>query len=134
MFQLFAALLEPNSTGALPDHYQALLPPLLQLTTWEVRGNVPGYTRLLAAIIPRAASLIVAQNQVEPILGIFQYLVQGKKTEQNGFDILEAVVLSMPRYAVDFLLYTVMALAQAADNDTPGTCWSNTSRRFSKFC
>ena len=104
MFQLFAALLEPNSTGALPEHYQALLPPLLQLTTWEVRGNVPGYTRLLAAIIPRAASLIVAQNQVEPILGIFQYLVQGKKTEQNGFDILEAVVLSMPKYVFGLFL------------------------------
>ena len=61
-------------------------------------------------------------------------LHEGKKTEQNGFDILEAVVLSMPRYVVDFLLHTVMALAQTANNAPPGTCWSNTSRRFSKFC
>lgn len=132
VFQLFAALLEPNSTGALPDHYQALLPPLLQLTTWEVRGNVPGYTRLLAAIIPRAASLIVAQNQVEPILGIFQYLVQGKKTEQNGFDILEAVVLSMPRNVLEQYFTTILqVLLTKLDRETQET--SPYRRRFVLF-
>lgn len=97
MFQLFAALLEPNPSGALPNQYKSVLPPLLQFTMWETRGNVPGCTRLLSAIIPRAADMIVAENQVEPILGIFQKLLSGKKTEQNAFDILEAVVTSIPR-------------------------------------
>ena len=67
-------------------------------TTWETRGNVPALTRLLVALIPRASQYIVAENQVQPILGIFQGLLRGKKTEQNAFDLLESVVLSIPKY------------------------------------
>ena len=52
---------------------------------------MPGVARFLAAIIPKATQSIVAEKQLEPILGIFQRLVSGKKTEQNAFDILEAV-------------------------------------------
>lgn len=95
--QLFAALLEPNPAGPLPDHYKALVTPLILPTIWETRGNVPGAARLLAAIIPRAAESIVAENQIEPILGIFQRLLSGKKTEQSAFEILDAIVVSVPR-------------------------------------
>lgn len=101
IFQLFAALLESNPSAALPNHYKALISPLLLGTLWETRGNVPGCTRLLAAIIPRAAQEIVAENQVEPILGVFQRLLSGKKTEQNAFDILESIVVSFPRYVTE---------------------------------
>lgn len=98
IFQLFAKLLELNPSGALPNHYQALIPPLMLPATWETRGNVPALTRLLIAIIPRAAQFIVAENQVQPILGIFQGLLRGRKTEGNAFDLLETIVLSIPRY------------------------------------
>jgi exportin-2 (importin alpha re-exporter) len=97
VFQLFAALLEPNPSGALPDRYMNLVTQLVVPTLWETRGNVPGCTRLLAAIIPRAADLIVSENQVEPILGIFQKLLSGKKTEQSAFEILESIVTSLPK-------------------------------------
>ncbi|KAK8110363.1 Importin alpha re-exporter [Apiospora kogelbergensis] len=110
VFQLFAALLEPNPSGALPNHFKALLPPLLQFTMWETRGNVPGCTRLLAAIIPRATDMIVAENQVEPILGIFQKLLSGKKTEQNAFDILEAVITSIPRAQIEKYFVQILTL------------------------
>lgn len=95
VFQIFAKLLEQNPTGALPTHFQALIPPLLQPALWETRGNVPAMTRLLAAIIPRSAESIVAQNQLEPILGIFQRLLAGKKTENSAFDLLETIIKSM---------------------------------------
>ena len=58
---------------------------------WETRGSVPGCARFLAAIIPKASSDIVANSLLEPILIIFQKLISGKKTEQNAFDILEAI-------------------------------------------
>lgn len=107
VFQLFAKLLELNPSGALPNHYQALVPPLLLPATWETRGNVPALTRLLLATIPRATQHIVAENQVQPILGIFQGLLRGKKTEPNAFDLLESVVLSIPRYVVPYPFYSV---------------------------
>ncbi len=97
MFQLFARLLEAKPSGPLPNHYQALVPPLLLPTLWETRGNVPALTRLLAAVIPRAAQSIVAENQLEPVLGIFQRLISSKKTELSSFDLLDSVVKSVGR-------------------------------------
>ncbi|KAI1823352.1 CAS/CSE protein [Xylaria intraflava] len=110
ILQLFAKLLELNPSGALPNHYQALLPPLMLPATWETRGNVPALTRLLIAIIPRAAQHIVAENIVQPILGIFQGLLRGKKTEQNAFDLLESVVLSIPRAALEPYFKSILEL------------------------
>lgn len=98
VFQLFAALLESNPSGALPDHYKALVGPLLAPALWETRGNVPALTRLLAAILPRSAGDIVANNHLEAVLGIFQMLLSGKKTEQNAFELLESIVTSVERY------------------------------------
>ncbi|KAH9909771.1 CAS/CSE protein [Xylariomycetidae sp. FL2044] len=110
VFQLLAKLLELNPSGALPNHFQALLQPLMQLSTWGTRGSVPALTRLLVAIVPRAADIIVAQNQIEPILGIFQHLLGGKKTEQNAFDILESVVISLNRTALEPYFKTILTL------------------------
>lgn len=95
VFQLFAALLETRPQGPLSEFYKALVGPVLSPTLWESRGNVPALARLLSSIIPRAAADIVAQDQVEPILGIFQKLMAGKtRTELYGFDVLEAVITS----------------------------------------
>ncbi|KAI3323164.1 CAS/CSE protein [Xylariaceae sp. AK1471] len=110
VFQIFAKLLELNPSGALPNHYQALIPPLMLPATWETRGNVPALTRLLVAIIPRAAQSIVAENQVQPILGIFQGLLRGKKTEPNAFDLLESVALSIPRVTLEPYFKSVLEL------------------------
>jgi exportin-2 (importin alpha re-exporter) len=97
VFQLLAALLEANPSGALPNHYKALIAPLIVPTLWETRGNIPGCTRLLAAILPRAADLIVAENQLEPVLGIFQKLLSGKKTDSSAFELLDSIVTSIPK-------------------------------------
>lgn len=47
-------------------------------------------------MMPRAAADIVAEQKLEPILAIFQRLLSGKKTEQNAFDMLEAIIGSFP--------------------------------------
>lgn len=94
VFQLFAALLEAHSDGPLSDYYKALVSPILVPALWESRGNVPALSRLLSSIIPRSAADIVANNQIEPILGIFQTLMAKTKTEQYGLDVLEAVITS----------------------------------------
>ncbi|KAI0129235.1 putative mportin-alpha export receptor [Hypoxylon sp. NC0597] len=110
IFQILAKLLELDPSGALPNHYQALVPSLMQPTLWETRGNVPALTRLLAAIIPRASRSIVAENQVQPILGIFQNLLRVKKTEQNAFDLLEAIVVSIDRSALEPYFKEILSL------------------------
>jgi exportin-2 (importin alpha re-exporter) len=96
VFQLFAALLEARPDGPLSDFYKALVAPVLMPTLWESKGNVPALARLLSSLIPRSGADIVANNQLEPILGIFQKLMSGKsRTELYSFDVLEAVITSI---------------------------------------
>jgi exportin-2 (importin alpha re-exporter) len=89
-----AQLLESSPADAVSDNYAALLGPLLQPSLWETRGNIPACTRLLSSLIPRVSKTIVAENQLEAILGIFQRLLSGKKSELYAFDVLEAIVNS----------------------------------------
>lgn len=91
VFQLFALLLELSPSRPLLTQYKELIGPLLLPALWESRGNVPAIVRLLTAILPRAASDIVANNQLEPLLGVFQKLIAAKITEVNAFDLLEAI-------------------------------------------
>lgn len=95
VFQILAQLLESSPPEAISDNYKALLGPLLNPPLWETRGNVPACTRLLSAVIPRVTKAIVAEKQLEPILGIFQMLLNSKKSTLYAFDILDSIVKSM---------------------------------------
>lgn len=96
VFQLFAALLEANSSATLSDYYKSLIPPIIMPSLWESKGNVPALVRLLSSVIPRGKTEIAKDNQIEPILGIFQKLMSSKTNESHGFDLLETIVGSFP--------------------------------------
>ncbi|KAI5292146.1 importin-alpha export receptor [Ascosphaera acerosa] len=96
IFQLLAALLEANPSASLPDYYQSLIAPILVPVMWESKGNVPALVRLLSSMIPRGVEVITRNNQIEPILGIFQKLASSKASEAYGFDLLECVVANFP--------------------------------------
>ena len=98
VFQILAQLLESSPADALSENYKTLLGPILAADLWETRGNIPACTRLLAAVIPKVHKDIVAGNQVEAVLGIFQKLLASKKSELYGFDIIDAVVRSFEPY------------------------------------
>ncbi|KAL2414776.1 Importin alpha re-exporter [Exophiala dermatitidis] len=101
VFQLMAALLEAEPSKPLPAQYRPLIAPILGPTLWEQRGNIPALVRLLSAIIPRAADELIAANQVEAVLGIFQKLVSTKIYEGYGFDLLETVISTLPPSALE---------------------------------
>lgn len=94
VFQILAQLLESSPSDTLSDNYKSLLDPILAAPLWETRGNIPACTRLLAAVMPRVHKEIVAANKVEAVLGIFQKLLAGKKSELHAFDIIDSVVRS----------------------------------------
>lgn len=99
IFQLFAALLEANPSGTLPDYYQNLIAPILMPVMWESKGNIPALVRLLSSIIHRGSQYIIQNEQIAPVLGIFQKLLSTKTNEGYGFDLLESVVANFPPYA-----------------------------------
>lgn len=96
VFQLFAALLEANPCASLSEYYQSLISPILAIEVWVSKGNVPALVRLLTSIIPRGATDIANNNQLEPILGIFQQLVANRTNEIYAFELLECIISSFP--------------------------------------
>ena len=96
VFQLFAALLESDLSAPLSENFVKLIQPILSAQLWETRGNTPALARLLVALISRGTNNILQNNQLEPILGLFQRLISSKAYETHGFDVLEALVLHVP--------------------------------------
>ncbi|PQE30709.1 chromosome segregation protein [Rutstroemia sp. NJR-2017a WRK4] len=131
VFQLFAALLEANPAASLSDYYRNLIAPILSPSLWESRGNVPALSRLLSSMIPKCAPELVANNQLEPILGIFQKLMSGKaKTELQSFDVLEALIKSCDVAAIQNYFPTILNIIFTRLNNNPPESFK---RRFVRF-
>ncbi|KAB8416393.1 hypothetical protein FH972_024912 [Carpinus fangiana] len=101
VFQLFAALLEANPSGALSEYYQSLIQPILTPSLWESKGNIPALARLLSSLVSRGGEFIANNNLLESVLVIFQKLIASKLQDGFGFDILEAVLASVPKPALE---------------------------------
>ncbi|OJJ43812.1 hypothetical protein ASPZODRAFT_73605 [Penicilliopsis zonata CBS 506.65] len=110
VFQLFAALLEANPSGTLPTYYQNLVAPILMPVMWESKGNIPALVRLLSSIIARGSQFVLENNQIEPILGIFQKLLSTKANESHGFDLLESVIANFPPAALEQYFASIMQI------------------------
>ncbi|KAF9962476.1 importin-alpha export receptor [Mortierella alpina] len=96
VFQLFSQLLSFHTGAELPTAYQALFLPLVQPTLWQQQGNIPALVKLLQSYLQKGSGWIVANNQLEPLLGVFQKLISSKINDHHGFDLLQTMVLSMP--------------------------------------
>lgn len=111
-FQILAFLLESLlPTAPLPNDYKALVRPLLSPSVWELRGNVPGVTRLLNAIIAHDSSAIASSSEdLLPLLGVFQKLIASRANDSYGFEILETILLHIPLNIVSVHLSQVAVL------------------------
>ncbi|RKF60712.1 Importin alpha re-exporter [Erysiphe neolycopersici] len=110
VFQLLAAMLEINSKEALSEFSKDLITPIFAPASWESRGNVPALCRLLVAVLPRSAPYIIINNQLEPILGIFQTLISKARTELFAFDLLEAIITSCDVNSLEKYFPTILTL------------------------
>ncbi|KAF5230313.1 hypothetical protein FANTH_13913 [Fusarium anthophilum] len=130
VFQILAQLLESSPSETISENYKALLGPLLNPTLWETRGNVPACTRLLSAVIPRASQAIQAEGQIAPVLGIFQKLLSGKKSEVLAFDILDSIVKSFEPAVLNDYFGTILRLLYTKLQGTPA---ESLKLRFVRF-
>lgn len=97
-FQILAFLLESlDKEKGLPETYVLLIKPLLSPSVWEFRGNVPGITRLLIAILEQDCSPFAnGPDSLTPLLGVFQKLISSKLNDNHGFDLLLLIILNVP--------------------------------------
>ncbi|KXX74491.1 Importin alpha re-exporter [Madurella mycetomatis] len=130
IFQIFALLLELNPTSQVPGNFKILIEAVLAPGPWETRGNVPPLSRFIAAIIPRAAEEIKNEKKLEPFLSIFQRLLAGKKTDQNAFDILEAIVGTFPADVLEPYFDTIINLIFSKLQANPTDSYKSRVARF----
>lgn len=96
VFQLLAQLLEQHKGTELTPAYMALLTPLLNSGLWE-HGNIPALVRLMQAYLDKGVTTILANNQLEPILGIFQQkLVYSRQFDFYGMQLLTNITSRVP--------------------------------------
>ena len=69
---------------------------MLRPELWVSKGNVPALVRLLSSMIPRGASEMAKEQQLERLLAIFSQLVSTKTNEVYGFELLECIISSFP--------------------------------------
>ncbi|RAL67520.1 hypothetical protein DID88_008275 [Monilinia fructigena] len=75
------------------------------------------------------SSDVQANNQLEPILGIFQKLMAGKsRTELQSFDVLEALIISCNVSAIEQYFPTILNIMFTRLNNNPPEAFK---RRFS---
>lgn len=111
-FQVLAFLLEslPKSLP-LPLQYSSLVKPLMSPAVWEFRGNVPGVTRLLIAIMSHDPTPFGSTPQeLTPLLGVFQKLIASRANDVYGFDLLQAILLSIPLSLISNYLNQIAVL------------------------
>ena len=83
----------------MPAKYKQLIPLVLKVDMWQLKGNVPALVRLLSSIITRATPDLVQNNQIESILGIFERLLPTRAHEVQACELLECILLHVPKYA-----------------------------------
>jgi exportin-2 (importin alpha re-exporter) len=59
-------------------------------------GNVPAIARLLQTYLEKASQYVLANNQLENFLGVFQKLMSSKANDIYGFQLLEAIFRYIP--------------------------------------
>lgn len=133
VFQLFAALLEANPSASLSEYYQGLIQPVLMPSLWQSKGNTPALVRLLSSLIKRGGADMAKNNQVEPILGVFQQLISQKSNEAYGFDLLEACVAYLPSAALAPHFGTIFQLLLTRLSRAPSQTFTNRFVRLYHF-
>ena len=101
VFQILSLLLEINTNpGGVPAAYMKLFPFLLMPVLWERPGNITPLGRLIRAFISKGPNQIIAENKVEPLLGVFQKMIASKSNDHEGFYLLQAIVEHFPESVV----------------------------------
>lgn len=115
VFQLMAQLLDltPPPVGgapALSESYTSLFTPLLHPDMWKRSGNVGGLTRLVRAYLKRDPAFVVSSGNLAPVLGVSQQLIASRKTEDQAFSIIHAIVASVPAEAMSGFVGELMRI------------------------
>ena len=113
VFQIFAQLLEMRKGNGISQNYWSLFQPCLTAALWT-KANIPALSRLLTSYLIVDANTIVAQNQLQPVLGCWLKAQSMSSTQSSGFELLKALLVNVQTEAVVQYIPTITStLVQA---------------------
>merc|ERR1711962_701181 len=101
VFQILSKLLEYHSPGQVSQPYMELFQFLLMPVLWDRPANIKPLVRLIQAYIRIGPAQIIQAGKVQGLLGVFQKLIAAKTNDHEGFYLLQSMVESMPKDALD---------------------------------
>ncbi|KAI8841305.1 Cse1-domain-containing protein, partial [Chytridium lagenaria] len=96
VFQLFSQMLSLHQEAGIPTAYEPMLAPLLLPPLWDSQGNIPALVSLLENFLVKGKDVIIRNNQLQQILGIFQKLISSRQNDTYGFELIETVYEAFP--------------------------------------
>lgn len=107
-FQILSFIVESTPANVpLSPQVSQLSQPLLTPSVWELRGNIPATTRFLVSLINKNPSIY---SDIQPILGLFQKLINSKKLFSHGFEILEALFTKLSSEVLTPYMKSILGL------------------------
>lgn len=93
VFQILSQMMAFHDSS-FPPFYAAIVPPLLDPVMWERRGYIRGMVQYLETYVRKNSSAVVANQQLAPMLGVFNKLVASKATDHLGIQLLCTILQS----------------------------------------
>ena len=108
--------------SSVPNEYRSILPFLLTPAGWQQKGSIPGLVKLLKAFLTRDSAQLVETGQYTAILAVVQQrLIPSKINDGWGFELLQAVVQSIPPCVDASMLLSTLPLSRAVDRASAST-------------
>ncbi|OAA64503.1 chromosome segregation protein [Niveomyces insectorum RCEF 264] len=109
VLQIQSVIVEASPGAVLPSEYNELVQAVLE-DVWQPPGLIPAWVRLLSALLPKVKDAIVSGGEIPRVLELFSKLFAMKKADQHAFDLLEAVVTSLPPVSLEPFFTDILRL------------------------
>lgn len=110
VFQLLNLILSVQSPGSVSEKFTKLFQDLLSPTHWEKTANIRPLTELMHTYIEKIGQVIIAQNKLDALLGIFQKLIASKATDHEGLALLQTMMIHLPAADLDAKIKDIFVL------------------------
>ena len=110
VLQLLNLILDSQAVGSVSEKFISLFQELLSPILWERPANVRPLTDLMHTYIEKISNVIIAQNKLDPLLGIFQKLIASKATDHEALALLQTMMIHLPAHDLDARIRDIFLL------------------------
>uniref|UniRef100_A0A6G1S494 Exportin-2 n=1 Tax=Aceria tosichella TaxID=561515 RepID=A0A6G1S494_9ACAR len=110
VLQLLNLILAVQSPESVSEKFVKLFHDLLSPTHWEKTANIRPLTELMHTYIEKIGPIIIAQNKLDALLGIFQKLIASKATDHEGLALLQTMMIHLPAADLDAKIKDIFVL------------------------